>query len=104
MTEKETAHPTTKQLNDLTSASTNGDLVTPISPTTTSAPNSFIPSEENLSLNNREEENKDTHSSTFQTTEGNVQPPEESITKSPVESIPLQIKVIFKNIKTVFFI
>ena len=37
MTEKESAHPTSQQLKDLTST-TNGDLVTPLSPTSLDAP------------------------------------------------------------------
>lgn len=39
MTEKESAHPTTQQLNELTtSATVNGDLVGPVSPTSLVAP------------------------------------------------------------------
>lgn len=39
MTEKESAHPTTQQLNELTTTPTvNGDLVGPVSPTSLVAP------------------------------------------------------------------
>lgn len=39
MTEKESAHPTTQQLNELTTVATaNGDLVGPVSPTSVVPP------------------------------------------------------------------
>lgn len=38
MTEKESAHPTSQQLHDLTSTTANGELVGPLSPQVTSSP------------------------------------------------------------------
>lgn len=40
MTEKESAHPTSQQLHDLTSTANNGELVGPLSPQVTSSPSS----------------------------------------------------------------
>lgn len=40
MTEKESAHPTSQQLHDLTSTTANGELVGPLSPQVTSSPSS----------------------------------------------------------------
>ena len=101
MTEKETAHPTTEQLNDLSAPSTNGDLVTAMSPTSTTAPP--IPSPEPPKV-------PENCSATESSSEGcnsgpnaglEIQPPDQNFTLG-VEQINITAKVRFsKKILTV---
>lgn len=41
MTEKESAHPSSRQLDQLTSTNANGDLVTPMTPIATDSPSTL---------------------------------------------------------------